>query len=141
MEILQPPGWARPKGYSNGISASGRMVFVAGQVGWNREEKFMTDDFVGQARQALENIHAVLAEGGAGPEHMVRMTWYLGDKNEYLDNLPGLGEAYRDVMGAVFPAMTAIEVGGFVEEGAKLEIEVTAVVPEIQTEAIGREQT
>lgn len=131
MQILQPPGWAKPKGYANGIVAKGRVVFVAGQVGWNpKEEKFATSDFVGQARQALENIVAVLAEAGAGPEHIARMTWYVGDKREYLAAGKALGAAYREVIGRHFPAMTAIEVGGFVEEGAKLEIEVTAVLPD-----------
>ncbi len=130
MEILNPPGWPRPKGYSNGIATSGRMVFVAGMVGWTPDEVFETDDIAGQFRQALENICAVLTEGGAGPEHVVRMTIFLGDKQEYLDNLKGIGEAYREVMGRNFPVMAAIQVGGFVEEGAKLEIEATAVVPD-----------
>ncbi len=130
MKILQPPGWARPKGYSNGISTRGQLIFVAGQVGWNAKEQFESDDFVDQARQALENIRAVLAEADAGPEHMVRMTWYLGDKHEYLSNQRELGAAYQSVMGSVFPAMTAVQVAGFVEQGAKLEIEVTAVIPD-----------
>jgi len=130
MQILQPPGWAKPKGYSNGIVAKGRLVFVAGQVGWNKDEKFETSDFVGQARQALQNIAAILAEAGAKPEHMVRMNWYVGDKHEYLAAGKALGTAYREVMGRNFPVMTALQVGGFVEEGAKLEIEVTAVLPD-----------
>lgn len=130
MQILRPPGWKKPKGYANGIVAKGRIIFVAGQVGWNAEEKFETSDFAGQARQALKNIVAVLAEAGAGPEHICRMTWYVADRHEYNASLKALGVAYREVMGKNFPAMTAIEVGGFVEEGAKLEIEVTAVVPE-----------
>ena len=130
MELLNPPGWPRPKGYSNGISVSGRMVFVAGMVGWTPDEVFETDDFVGQFRQALENISAVLKEGGAGPEHIARMTIYLGDKQEYLSRLPEVGEAWRAVMGRTFPTMAAIEVSGFMEDGAKLEIEATAVVPE-----------
>jgi enamine deaminase RidA (YjgF/YER057c/UK114 family) len=130
MQILQPPGWAKPKGYSNGIVAKGRMVFVSGQVGWNAEEKLAASDFVGQARQALSNIVAILAEAGAKPEHMVRMTWYVGDRREYLASAKALGEAYREVIGRHYPVMTAIQVAGFVEDGAKLEIEVTAVVPD-----------
>jgi enamine deaminase RidA (YjgF/YER057c/UK114 family) len=130
MQILQPPGWAKPKGYSNGIVAKGRMVFVAGQVGWNAQEKFETSDFVGQTRQALSNIVAILAEAGARPEHIVRMTWYVGDRREYLASAKALGAAYREVIGRHYPVMTAIQVAGFVEDGAKLEIEVTAVVPD-----------
>ena len=130
MDILNPPGWPRPKGYSNGIAVSGRMVFVAGMVGWNANEEFETDDFARQFRQALENICAVLAEGGAGPEHVARMTIYLRDKGEYLAQLKEVGEAWRAVMGRSYPVMAAIEVSDFMEEGAKLEIEATAVVPE-----------
>lgn len=130
MQVLQPPGWKKPKGYANGIVAKGRMVFVAGQVGWNAEEKFETGDFAGQARQALTNIVAILAEAGAGPEHICRMTWYVGDRHEYNASLKELGEAYREVIGRNFPVMTAIQVAGFVEKGAKLEIEVTAVLPD-----------
>jgi enamine deaminase RidA (YjgF/YER057c/UK114 family) len=130
MQVLQPPGWGKPKGYSNGIVAEGRMVFVAGQVGWNAQEKFDTDDFVGQARQALANIVAILAEAGAKPEHIVRMTWYVGDRREYLASAKALGAAYREVIGRHFPVMTAIQVAGFVEDGAKLEIEATAVLPD-----------
>ncbi len=130
MDVLNPPGWPRPKGYSNGIAVSGRMVFVAGMVGWNANEAFETDDFVGQFRQTLDNICAVLAEGGAGPEHVVRMTIYLGDKREYLARLREVGEAWRAVMGQSYPVMAAIEVSGFMEDRAKLEIEATAVVPE-----------
>ncbi len=130
MQVLQPPGWARPKGYSNGIVAKGRLVFVAGQVGWNAQEKFETSNFAGQARQALKNIVAILAEAGAGPEHICRMDWFLADAKEYNASLKELGVAYRDVMGRNFPVMTALQVAGFVEAGAKLEIEVTAVLPE-----------
>jgi enamine deaminase RidA (YjgF/YER057c/UK114 family) len=130
MQMLQPPGWKKPKGYANGIVAKGRMVFVAGQVGWNAEEKFETSDFAGQARQALKNIVAILAEAGAGPEHICRMTWYVGDRHEYNASLKELGAAYRDIIGKNFPVMTAVQVAGFVEEGAKLEIEVTAVLPD-----------
>ena len=129
MEILQPEGWKRPKGYSNGIAASGRMIFLGGQVGWNAKEEFETDDFAGQARQALSNIVAILAAGNARPEHIVRMTWFIGDKREYLGSLAKLGEAYREVIGRHFPVMSVIEVKGFIEDGAKLEIEATAVVP------------
>lgn len=128
MQALQPPGWARPKGYSNGIVASGRMVFVAGQVGWDNQEKFNSDDLAEQAAQALTNIVAILAEAGAKPSDIVRMNWYLADKNEYNARLADIGEAYRRIIGRHFPVMTALQVAGFVEVGAKLEIEVTAVI-------------
>ena len=131
MQILQPPGWAKPKGYSNGIVTQGRIVFVAGQVGWNNvQEKFETSDFAGQARQALKNIVAILAEAGARPEHICRMNWYVADAKEFNASLKQLGAAYREVIGRNFPVMTALQVAGFVEAGAKLEIEVTAVLPE-----------
>lgn len=130
MKILQPPGWPQPKGYSNGVAAKGTMIFVAGMVGWNEKEEFETDDFAGQARQALKNIVAVLAEAGAKPEHITRMTWYLGDKDEYNAALRDLGKVYQEEIGKVYPAMTGIQVAGFVEAGAKLEIEVTAVIPD-----------
>jgi enamine deaminase RidA (YjgF/YER057c/UK114 family) len=130
MRILQPPGWAKPKGYSNGVVARGRLVFVAGQVGWTARGGFEAADLVGQARQALENVVAVLAEDGGRPEHICRMTWYVADAEEYLANLRQLGAAYREVIGKHFPAMTAIQVAGFVEPGARLEIEATAVIPE-----------
>ena len=131
MQTLQPPGWAKPKGYSNGIVTQGRIVFVAGQVGWNNvQEKFETSDFAGQARQALKNIVAILAEAGARPEHICRMNWYVADAKEYNASLKELGAAYREVIGRNFPVMTALQVAGFVEAGAKLEIEVTAVLPE-----------
>lgn len=129
MEFLQPPGWTRPKGYANGVATSGRLVFVAGQVGWDGNERFNTEDLVGQVRQALNNVVAILAEAGAKPEHIVRMNWYLADKEEYNRRLPEIGEAYRDIIGRHFPAMTALQVAGFVEYGAKVEIEATAVVP------------
>ena len=129
MEILQPPGWPRPKGYSNGIAVSGRQVFVSGMIGWDAEGRFQTDDFVGQARQALANIVAVLREAGAGPEHIVRMTWYVLDRREYLDAGAALGAAYRDVIGRHYPTMSAVQVAGLMEERARVEIEVTAVVP------------
>ena len=129
MDILNPPGWPRPRGYSNGIAASGRMVFVAGMVGWNENEEIETDDFAGQFQKALENICAVLAEGDAGPEHVVRLTIYFTDKREYLAQLKQLGVAWRAVMGRNYPVMSAVEVSGLIEDGAKVEIEATAVVP------------
>ncbi|MEE2971028.1 MAG: RidA family protein [Pseudomonadota bacterium] len=128
MELLNPAGWPRPKGYSNGIAASGRMVFVAGQIGWNENEEFETDDFADQFRKALENICAVLKEGGAGPEHLVRLTMYFTSKQEYLDNLKGVGEAYRDVIGRNYPVMAAVQVVALMEDRAKVEIEATAMV-------------
>jgi enamine deaminase RidA (YjgF/YER057c/UK114 family) len=130
MQILQPPGWPRPKGYSNGIVAQGKMVFVAGQVGWNEKEEFESDALEDQVRQALENIMAVLRETGAGPEHIVRMTWYVTHKQEYLDKQKEIGAAYRDVVGRNFPVMALVQVAGLVEAGAKVEIEATAVIPE-----------
>ena len=130
MEILQPTGWRRPKGYSNGVAASGRMVFVAGQVGWNADEAFESDVFADQFRQALANIVAVLNEAGAGPEHIVRMTMYFTDKREYLDQLAEVGAAYRETIGRNYPAMAAVEVSALMEDRAKVEIEATAVVPE-----------
>ena len=130
MQILQPPGWARPKGYSNGIAARGTLIFVAGQVGWNAQEQFESDDLVDQIRQALQNVVAVLRAGGAGPEHIVRMTWYLGSKEEYWAKQKELGAVFRKIIGSYNAAMTAVQVAGFVEEGAKVEIEVTAVIPD-----------
>ncbi|MDO9148983.1 RidA family protein [Hydrogenophaga sp.] len=130
MKILQPPGWATPKGYANGVAARGTLVFVGGQIGWNGEQVFESDDFIAQTRQTLLNIHAILACAGAGPEHMVRMTWYIIDRVEYNDRLRELGTVYREVMGKNFPAMTCVEVSALVEERAKIEIEVTAVLPD-----------
>jgi enamine deaminase RidA (YjgF/YER057c/UK114 family) len=130
MDILHPPGWPRAKGYSNGVAASGRTVCVSGMVGWDAQGRFQTDDFVGQARQALENIVAVLAEAGAGPEHIVRMTWYVLDKREYLAAGAALGAAYRDVIGRHYPAMSAVQVAGLMEDRARVEIEATAIVPD-----------
>ena len=129
VQILQPPGWPRPKGYSNGVVASGRTVFLAGIVGWNERQEFAVTDFAGQARQALANIRALLGEAGAGPEHIARMTWFIADVGEYHAQLKEVGAAYRDVIGRHYPAMTMIQVGGFVEDGARLEIEATAVIP------------
>ncbi|OON62520.1 enamine deaminase RidA [Massilia sp. KIM] len=130
MEILQPPGWPRPRGYSNGVAASGRQVHVSGMVGWDAEGLFRSDDFVQQARQALENIVAVLREAGAGPEHIVRMTWYVLDKREYLEAGAALGAAYREVIGRHYPAMSAVQVVALMEDRARVEIEATAVVPD-----------
>jgi enamine deaminase RidA (YjgF/YER057c/UK114 family) len=130
MEFLQPPGWARPKGYSNGVVCKGRMVFVAGQVGWDEQEKFRTDDLVGQVRQSLTNIVGILAQAGARPADIVRMNWYLADQKEYNARLAEIGEVYRTIIGKHFPAMTALQVAGFVEDGAKIEIEVTAMLPD-----------
>jgi enamine deaminase RidA (YjgF/YER057c/UK114 family) len=130
MQILQPPTWAKPRGYSNGVAASGRIVFVAGQVGWNASGQFDTGDFVGQARQALANIVAVLAEAGGRPEHIARLTWYVVDKEEYLASSAALGRAYREVIGGHYPAMTAVQVVALVEDGARVEVEATAMIPE-----------
>lgn len=130
MEILKPAGWPQPRGYSNGIAARGRQVFVAGMVGWDAQCRFQTDDLVGQARQALRNIVAVLTEAGARPEHITRMTWYVTDKREYLGAAQALGTAYREVIGRHYPAMTAVEVSALMEDRARVEIEVTAVVPD-----------
>lgn len=130
LQILQPPGWPRPKGYANGVAARGLQVHVSGMVGWDAEGCFQADDFVGQARQALENIVAVLAEAGAGPQHIVRMTWYVLDKREYLDAGATLGAAYRDVIGRHYPAMSAVQVAALMEDRARVEIEVTAVIPD-----------
>ena len=129
MKVLQPPGWASAKGYSNGIAARGTMVFVAGQVGWDPQQRIEPGGFVAQASRALSNIVAILAEAGARPEHIVRMTWYVVDKDEYNASLRELGKAYREIIGRHFPAMTAVQVAGLVEEGARVEIEATAVVP------------
>lgn len=127
---LQPEEWARPRGYANGIEARGRQIFVGGQIGWNGECRFETDDLVDQIRQALDNVLAVLNVAGAGPEHVVRMTWYLVDKREYTARLQEIGAAYRETMGRNFPAMTAVQVADLIEDRAKVEIEVTAVIPD-----------
>jgi enamine deaminase RidA (YjgF/YER057c/UK114 family) len=130
MRTLQPPGWARPRGYSNGIEARGRLVFVAGQIGWDMSGAFPASDLAGQVRRALSNVVAVLAEAGAGPEHVVRLTWYITDRDEYLASQTEIGAAYREVMGRHFPAMAVVIAAGLVEEQAKVEIEATAVVPD-----------
>ena len=129
MHILHPKSWARAKGFSNGVVAEGRVVFVAGQVGWNAEQEFESDDFVAQVEQALANIAAVLVEAGAGPEHLVRLTWYVIDKREYLSRLDDVGQAYRRVIGRHYPAMTLVQVTSLVEDRARVEIEATAVLP------------
>ncbi len=128
--ILQPEGWAKPIGYSNGVAARGVQVFVGGQVGWNSQCQFETDDFAGQVRQTLANVVAILSEAGAGPQHITSMTWYFTDKTEYLANLKGIGEAYREVIGRHFPAMAAVQVVALVEDRAKVEIQATAVIPD-----------
>jgi enamine deaminase RidA (YjgF/YER057c/UK114 family) len=128
-EFLHPQNWKRPKGYANGIAAEGRTVFLAGQVGWNAEQRFDSPDFVAQTRQALANIVALVEEAGGKPEHITRLTWFVLDKTEYLSRLNDLGQAYRSVMGKHFPVMTLVQVGALVEDQARLEIEATAVVP------------
>lgn len=127
--FLHPAGWKPARGYANGVAATGTTVYVGGMIGWSAQQEFETDDFVGQARQALQNIVDVLAEAGAGPEHLVRLTWFVVSRDEYLANLAGLGAAYRDTLGRHFPAMTLVQVVALVEERARLEIEATAVVP------------
>jgi enamine deaminase RidA (YjgF/YER057c/UK114 family) len=129
FEYLHPAHWKKAKGFANGIAASGRMVFLAGQVGWNAEQHFDSTDFVAQVRQALENIVALLAEAGGKPEHITRLTWYVTSKQEYLASLSNLGAAYRGVMGKHFPTMTLVQVVALVEDQAKVEIEATAVLP------------
>lgn len=129
MQVLLPEGWPRPKGYANGVAATGRQVFIAGMIGWDAHGAFHTDDFAAQARQALEHIVAVLAEAGGRPEHIVRMTWYVTDKREYLAAGREVGRAYREVIGAYNAAMSAVEVKALMEDRAKVEIEATAVIP------------
>ena len=130
MKHLQPPGWLPAKGYANGIAARGTQIFVGGQIGWNAQQQCDTDDFIGQTAQALYNIVAVLKEASAGPEHIVRMTWYIVDRVEYIARLKELGGVYREVMGRNFPAMSCVQVAALVEERAKVEIEATAVLPD-----------
>lgn len=129
-KLLQPEGWLPPKGYANGVAARGTMLFIGGQIGWNAQQQFESDDFIDQCGQALRNIVEVLRAGGAGPEHMVRMTWYVTDRDEYSQRLGELGPVYREAMGRNFPAMTCVQVAALVEHRAKVEIEVTAVVPD-----------
>ena len=128
-EILHPASWKRTPGYSNGVAATGRVIFLAGQIGWNGDQEFVSDDLVAQAAQALHNIVELLSEAGARPEHIVRLTWYVTDRDEYLANQRELGNAYREVVGKHFPAMTLVQVVALVESRAKVEIEATAVVP------------
>ncbi len=128
MRVLHPEGWPRPRGYSNGIAAEGRLVFVAGQIGWDESQVFRTDDLVEQVRQALKNTLAVLAEAGAGPEQVVRMTWYITDRQDYLDRSKEIGAVYRALMGRHYPAMAVVEVSALMEDRAKVEIETTAVL-------------
>ncbi|KQS04949.1 enamine deaminase RidA [Sphingomonas sp. Leaf357] len=128
-EILQPAGWDRPKGYANGIAATGRTVFTAGVIGWDAQENFVATDFAGQFRQILVNTLAILAEGGAAPEHIVRMTWYITDRNDYLASAREVGAIYRELLGRNFPTMAVVIVAGLIEPTAKLEIETTAMVP------------
>ena len=128
-EFLHPQGWKPALGYSNGVAASGRMLFLGGMIGWNGQQEFETDDFIEQAAQALRNIVEVLAEGGAGPEHLVRLTWYVTDRHEYLTRQKELGGVYREIIGKHFPAMALVQVVALVERRAKVEIEATAVVP------------
>jgi len=129
MKVLQPPGWAPPRGYANGVAAQGTQVFVAGQIGWNAQCQFETDDFVGQVRQALLNVRAVLGEAGAGPQHIARMTWYVTDKREYLARGREVGAVFRELIGAYGIAMSAVQVSALMEDRAQVEIEVTAVLP------------
>ncbi|HOK11197.1 MAG TPA: RidA family protein [Ottowia sp.] len=130
IRLIQPEGWAPAKGYANGIAARGTQIFVGGQIGWNAQQQFETDDFIEQVHQTLRNVADVLRAAGAGPEHMVRMTWYVIDRVEYNARLKELGGVYRDVMGKNFPAMTCVQVAALMEARAKVEIEVTAVLPD-----------
>nr|WP_047169564.1 RidA family protein [Sphingomonas sp. Y57] len=130
MRILQPAGWLRPKGYANGIEVRGRQIYVAGLIGWNAEEKFEAKDLSGQFAQLLRNLVTILAEADAGPEHIVRMTWYITDKQAHLQDIRRIGEIYREIMGRVFPVMAVVQVVALMEDEAKIEIEATAVVPD-----------
>ncbi len=130
MKILQPPDWAAPRGYANGVLARGSLVFVGGQIGWNAQQQFESDDFIDQCRSALQNVLAVLQEGGAGPQHVARMTWYVTSQGEYNARAKELGAVYRAVMGKHFAAMSCVEVSALMEPRAKVEIEVTAVIPD-----------
>ncbi|PAT32693.1 enamine deaminase RidA [Vandammella animalimorsus] len=130
MQVLLPQGWPRPKGYANGVAVRGTQIYVAGMIGWDGQGVFHTDELGGQVRQALQNIVAVLAEAGAGPQHIVRMTWYVKDKKEYVAAYPEIGKAYRELIGNFNIAMTAVQVADLVEDRAKVEIEVTAVLPD-----------
>jgi enamine deaminase RidA (YjgF/YER057c/UK114 family) len=129
-QALLPPNWKRPKGYANGVAARGRQIHVAGMIGWDAQEKFQSDDFAAQARQTLQNTVAVLAEAGAAPVHIVRMTWYVTDKREYLAALPDVGREFREIIGNYDIAMAAVQVAALMEDRAKIEIETTAVIPD-----------
>jgi enamine deaminase RidA (YjgF/YER057c/UK114 family) len=129
MQLLHPKNWAPAAGFAHGVAAEGRQVFVAGQVGWNARQEIVDDDFVAQVEQALRNVIDILAEAGARPEHLVRLTWYITDKREYLARSAEVGQAYRRVIGRHFPAMTLVQVAALVDDRAKVEIEATAVVP------------
>ncbi len=129
MKPLLPPLWKRPRGYAAGIAGTGTVVFVSGQIGWDESEAFVADDLAGQVAQALRNVVAVVAEAGGKPEHIARLTWYVTDKRDYIASRPAIGAAYRDVMGRHYPAMSVVEVSGLIEDGAKVEIEATALVP------------
>ena len=130
-QVLQPAGWARPRGYANGIAASGRQIYIAGQIGWDGQGSFASPGFAGQVRQALRNIVAILAEAGARPEHLVRLTWYVTSREEYVRELAEVGTAYREVLGKHYPAMSVVQVVALMEAAAKVEIEATAVIPEV----------
>lgn len=129
MTVLQPAGWARPKGYSNGIVAEGRQIFISGQVGWDAQQRFVEGGMGAQVRQTLQNIVAILAEAGARPEHLVRLTWYVTSRDEYYSELPQIGQAYKEVIGRHFPVMAVVQVVALMEAQAKVEIEATAVIP------------
>lgn len=129
-QTLLPPGWSRPKGYANGVAAQGRLVFTAGVVGWDEQQRFATPDFVGQFRQVLLNTIAVLAEAGARPEHMVRMTWYVTSRDDYVRDIAAIGATYRELLGKVYPAMAVVEVSALVDPQARVEIETIAVIPD-----------
>ena len=130
MQFIQPEGWPKPRGYSNGIIAEGKTLFIGGQIGWDENEQFQSDDFAEQVRKTLENTVAILAAGGAKPEHITRMTWYITNKQEYLGALKAVGQAYRDTIGRHFPVMAMLQVVALMEDRAKVEIETTAVIPE-----------
>lgn len=137
-QTLLPPGWRRPKGYANGISAEGRFVFTGGVVGWDADERFVCTTMAGQLRQVLINTLDILKVARAGPEHIVRMTWYVTDREEYSQSLRSIGDAWRELLGGIYPAMAVVEVSGLVESAAKVEIETTAIVPSSQKEATGK---
>ncbi len=129
-DIIHPEGWARPSGYANGVAARGRYVAISGQIGWNERNELVSDDFYEQACQALRNVIAVLRAGGGEPSHLVRLTWYITDKDAYRASLPQLGKGYRDILGDFYPAMALVQVADLLEDGAKVEIEATAIIPE-----------